>query len=408
MFYYCAMKANFKHIKNINREKNLATMFIYDEISDEKVNGRHFAHELNYLLDYEGVDVDVRINSIGGNVIHAFSIFSAITNANKNGATVNTYNDGLAASSAAWVLLAGKQIFSKDYARLMIHGTAAVDDKGNPREDLDESTKSALLNFKEMIKTVIVAKTGLASEYIEELMSNGVDNWFTADEAAALGFFSASNIEKTGFEIDLPESDRVDALLVANKAQKIINSQTPKTLQMKKVINALKLQEGASEEVVLTAVTNALKDAADAKTALETAQNSLTEANATISEQKTAIEASNKAAAVSIVENAIKEGKFSPKNETEKDALISTCLKDVDSFKNTLSLMTTKSGNVIDQIDNKGTETKSLIEKVNNRTFRELEKSEPSLLAEVKNSAKSEYVRLFNAQYNTQKTEADF
>ena len=406
------MKSIFDYAKNIDRGGKRAEMFIYDEISDEKINGRHFANELKHLIEVDNItDIDVRINSIGGGVMHAFSIFSAISEANKRpGVAVNTFNDGLAASSAAWLLLAGKNIFPKDYSRLMIHGVLPIGDDGQIKKDLSEADRVALTQFKNIIKEVIFAKTGIVPSYIDELLTNGRDNWFTAEEAADIGFFSKHNIQKTGLEIDLPEDLRRDALHVANQAQKIIENNfiNSNPVQMKKVINALKLQEGVSEEVVLVAVENALKEASDAKTALETVSNSLTEATATIAKQKTELDAANRSGAVLVVENAIKEGKIAPKNDDEKNGLIETCLKDVESFKNTLSLVPLKAANVLNQIDKQNGAGSDIIGKIANRSYRELEKNEPTLLNEIKNTAPSEFVKLYNAQYKTQKTEADF
>lgn len=404
-------KANFKYIKNINTEKRFAEMFIYDEIGDEGINGRFFAYELKYLADYEDLDeIKVRINSVGGSVMHAFSIFSAILNTNKDKkVVVNTYNDGVAASSASFILLAGKKVFVKDYSRVMMHGVMSLDEDGNIKGDLSEKDKEALRNFSEMIVQVIVQNTGIDKSVIEDLLNNGRDNWFGAKEGADAGFYPSENIENTGLEIDLPEDlSTTELTVVMNKAQKIINSNNLKPLKMKKVIAALKLQEGSSEQVVLTAVENAINEANTSKKALETANNSIAEKDQEIQRLNGLVTASNKAAAASIVENAIKEGKFAPKDETEKTNLVNQCLKDVDGFKNMVALMPTKAANILDGVQNGGEGTKSLLEKVNNRGFRQLEKEDPTLLSEIRNSVKGEYVKLYNEQYKTQKTEADF
>jgi ATP-dependent protease ClpP protease subunit len=403
-------KVNFKYIKNINSAKKFAEMFIYDEIGDEGVNGKYFAYELAYLMDREDIDeVKVRINSVGGSVMHAFSIFSSIINANKqNKIAVNTYNDGVAASSAGFILLAGKNIYVKDYARLMVHGVAKVDENGKVTGDLSENDKSALQNFGDMISQVMSSRTDISEKVIKDLLNNGKDNWFNASEGSSAGFYPSQNIEKTGLEIDLPEDlSNTDLTVVMNKARKIlINNQKP--LQMKKVIAALKLQEGSSEEIVLTAVTNALRETETAKTALQKAVNKNTEQEATILTLKTQVENSNKSAALSIVENAIKEGKFVPKDETEKENIVNQCLKDVDGFKNMIALMPTKAANVLNVINKDEKETGSLLQLIENKSFRDLEKGDAVLLARVKNEAKGEYVKLYNKQYNTNKTEADF
>lgn len=401
------MDVKFKYITEVNNKQKFAEMHLYDEISDEKVNGRHFASELNYLLDYENFkEIRVRINSVGGSVMHAFSIFSAIINANKRtGVNVNTYNDGVAASSAGFILMAGAKVYVKDYSRLMLHGVSIPDSA-----ELTESDKAALDNFEQMIISVFHKKTGVPESYFKDLLGNGKDNWFNAEEGAKAGFYDKKNIENTGFEIDLPEDLSLAASMVANKAKKIMNINKDKPLQMKKIISALKLQEGSSEEVVLAAVQNAIAEASRSKTALEEAENKLTKKDAEIEALKKDSEKAVQDSALSIVENAIKEGKFAPKDEDEKSKLVETATKDLESFKNMISLMPTKAANIYDggKNGNSGEEATGLLEKVKNRSFRTLEKEEPKLLNEIKNSFKSEYVKLYNKEYGTEKTEADF
>lgn len=406
------MKADFKYISNIDKNSDFGEMFIYDEIGDDKVNGRHFAYELKYLLEYENFsEIKVRINSVGGNVMHAFSIFSAIVNANKDykGVEVNTYNDGVAASSASFVLMSGKNIYSKDYARLMIHGVSQTDDEGNVIGDgLTEKDKTALTNFKEMITTVFVGNTGIVAEYIDDLLTNGKDNWFTAQEAAKAGFFPEENIEGTSVELDLPEDLSLVATAVANKAQKILNNNNEKTLKMKKVIALLNLQDGASEEVVAKAVQNALKDAKTSKDALATAETTIETQKGKIDTLQAKVGESQKAAALAVVENAIKEGKFSPKDEDAKGKLVEQAEANLDGFKNMISMMPTKAANIIDATTTTTEAATGLLAKVNNRGFRTLEKEDGALLAQIKNELLPEYVKLYNAEYKTDKTEEDF
>lgn len=401
---------DFKFIQNIDKSNNFAEMYLYDEIGFEGINGRQFAYELKWLEEYHEPKLDeikVRINSVGGSVMDGFSIFSSIFNANKSGRVeVNTYGDGVAASIAGLILMAGKKIYMKDYARLMLHGVSFVNEDGTPAQGLTEKDVQALSVFKDMIKQVFVNNTDIPEEQIEELLSNGKDNWFTAEEAAKAGFIPMENIENTGLELGLPVEN--DAIIIANKAQKIINKNNFKPLQMKKVIALLGLQEGANEAIVANAVQVALDKSKTAETALTEAQNKITEKDAKIQELQTQVEASNKSVANSIVEAAIKDGKFAPKDDAEKQNLVNQALKDVEGFKTMVALMPTKAANIIDQTQAGNEGASTLIERIKNRSFRQLEREDSALLAEIKNSAKGEYVKLYNAQYNTNKTEADF
>ena len=77
---------DFKYIKNIVEEE--ATILLYDQIGDSVdengmyksgISGSSFAYEMQYLQD-KCKKINVRINSIGGNVLDGYSIVSAILN----------------------------------------------------------------------------------------------------------------------------------------------------------------------------------------------------------------------------------------------------------------------------------------------------------------------------------------
>lgn len=395
------MKAKFKYIRNYKEGGKVAEMFIYDEIDEGKVDGVQFAYEMRYLIDYENTSlIKVRINSPGGNVMHAFSIVSAIINANNSSKTqVDTYNDGVAASSAGFILLCGKNVYAKDYSRLMIHGVSSDMEKEN------ENDRAALLNFKEMITQVFVSRTGIVASYIDDLMTNGRDNWFNIKDAIKNGFLKGENIENTGIDLGLPEELTRTALAVANKAKQILNEVKPKKLAMKKVIAKLGLQDAASEDQTFTAVSNVMKERDEAKTALTAAQNVSAQLETANAELKTKLEAQNKGAALTAVNNAISAGKFTPKDEEAKTALIGQAENNLEGFNAMVSMMPTKASNVLDQLT-PGDDADALA-KVNNRGLRQLEKEDIRLVAEIRNNHRAEYIKLYNAAYNTNKTEKE-
>ena len=73
---------DFKYIKNIS--ENEATILLYNQIGDSVdengmyvsgISGSAFAYEMQYLQD-KCKKINVRINSIGGNVLDGYSIVS--------------------------------------------------------------------------------------------------------------------------------------------------------------------------------------------------------------------------------------------------------------------------------------------------------------------------------------------
>ncbi len=391
-----------KYITNIDKKANFAEMFVYDEICDEKINGSGFAYELRYLLQYEDItEVKVRVNSVGGSVIHGFSIISAIINAKKDypKVNVNTYNDGVAASIAFCIWAVGKTRYMKDYARNMVHGVSLGDaDMSN----LSENDKAGMSNLQDMIIEALSASLQIDEEVIKGLLNNGRDNWFDDDESVAIGFVKKENIESTGLEIELPET--FSALNVQNKAKEFINILKPVT-QMKKVTAKLGLIADANEDAAVAAIEKIENRATKAETDLQTVRNELEAEKAKNTTLQGIADAANKATAVTLVKNAIKEGKFDASKEAE---LTAQAEKDLTAFQNMLSFMPTKAKNILESVRQDGEEAGTIIEKIKNRTFRQLEREDASLLNEIKDKAKGEYVKLYNEQYKTQKTENDF
>lgn len=368
--------------------RKIAEMRIYTHVGQGGINASDFANELN---SFDAKDrVNVRINTVGGSVVDGFGIFSAMLNFKEKGGELHTYNDGLAASTGGWLLLAAdpQNIHSKDFAILMLHGV---------KNDVQGKL------FEKSILTIFKNRSGLD---VENLMTNGTDNFFDAAEASQRGFFPSENIENTGFKIDIP--DNCSLLEVSNSIQNIVNNINLKPLKMKTVINLLKLQEGSSEEVIAAAVKNALDLAKTNADALVLAENKVTEANAKVLELQGKVDEAVKNSATVFVEAQIKEGKFAPKNETEKAALVDQYVASPENFKALVAMMPTKAANALDAIDKGGEDAKTLIDQIDNRSLRELEKQDPALLAQIKNEAKGEFVKLWNKQYGTNKTEADF
>lgn len=407
------MYKNFKCISNVNNSAKCADMYIYSDIGEGEgeVNGNIFARELRYLEDYGDVkDVHVRINSAGGSVMQAFSIFSSIINTNKRGKiSVHTHCDGVAASAAGFILMAGKTVTVKDYSRLMLHGVMKIGEDGKPvTKGLSEKQVVMLTSFKDMIVKVFENKTNVPKDQIEDLMTNGRDNWFSAEEGVAAGFYGAENIENTGVEIEVKDPLKFDAAAYANKMQEVLNKEVKTILTMKKVNAKLGLQEAASEEVAVDAVNKLVKENEANKTALEAKNKLIEDKDSEIATLKNQVQEVNDANALALVENAIKDGQLTVANEAKKAELVTQAKADPKAFKNMLSFIATPAKKVANQMTEGGEDAKTLLEKVANRSFRELEKADPSLLNEIKNSAKEEYAKLYNKQYNTAKVAADF
>ena len=104
-----------RYTKIVGREKRKAEMLLYGIIG-EKIDGDYFAQELNWLgREYD--EITIRINSFGGDFNQGLSIVSEIR-ASK--AFIITVVEGVAASMAGVIALAGDERRMNDYARIML------------------------------------------------------------------------------------------------------------------------------------------------------------------------------------------------------------------------------------------------------------------------------------------------
>jgi len=161
-------------IKNATDES--ADVYIYDVVGDPWV-GLDAMTVVKQLNDLKSKKINLRINSPGGYVSDGMAIYNAIA---RHPAEVTTYIDGLAASIASVIALAGKRIVIAENALMMIHNpwSLAIGDASEFRKQAD-----ILDQFKETIINVYETRTGEKREIIAKLMDD--ETWFTADDAVA-------------------------------------------------------------------------------------------------------------------------------------------------------------------------------------------------------------------------------
>ncbi|AVP67324.1 hypothetical protein C7H75_04785 [Prescottella equi] len=113
-------------IRNADTTDTPAEVLIYDEIGSSwwgGVSAKSFAKDLSAV---EATDITVRLNSPGGDVFEGIAILNALRN---HKARITVYVDGIAASAASFIAMAGDEIVMCRNAEMMIHdawGTAAA------------------------------------------------------------------------------------------------------------------------------------------------------------------------------------------------------------------------------------------------------------------------------------------
>lgn len=165
--------------KQIGEEK-VAEVRIYDEIGFWGTTAKSFVQELDAAAA-DATKIVVSINSPGGNVFDAFAIYNALM---RHKLPVETRVDGVAASAASLVFMAGDERIMPENAMLMIHNAWII-----TAGTADEIRKTAEMMDK--ARDGIVAayrRSGLADEKIIELMD--ATTWMDALEAQSMGFCS--------------------------------------------------------------------------------------------------------------------------------------------------------------------------------------------------------------------------
>lgn len=162
----------------IRAQSTGAEVVIYDEIGAYGVSAKGFLAELGALPD--ATPLALRLNSPGGSVFDAVAIYNAIK---RHTGTVTVWIDGIAASAASYIAMAGDEVIMPENAFLMIHDPAgmvmgtAIDMRAMA-EALDKIKGSLLQGY--------AAKSGRPQEEIAPLMA--AETWLDAKDALDLGF----------------------------------------------------------------------------------------------------------------------------------------------------------------------------------------------------------------------------
>lgn len=158
---------------------------IYDVIGDGYFGGVSAKSVVDALKPHKNAkSITVNLNSPGGDAFDGITIYNVLSR-HKAPVTVNI--DGLAASAASVIAMAGDEINMAENAMMMIHNAWGLalgggDDMRHTAEMLDK--------LDGQIAATYTSRTGGDSDTIKEQMND--ETWFTAEEALADGF--ATNV----------------------------------------------------------------------------------------------------------------------------------------------------------------------------------------------------------------------
>ena len=176
---------NWKNRTAVNQETQEPvterTLFLNGTIAEESwfdddVTPELFREELNSGSG----DITVWINSPGGDCVAAAQIYNMLMDY-KGGVTVKI--DGIAASAASVIAMAGTKVLMSPVSMMMIHNPATIA-FGDHAEM--EKAMAMLDEVKESIINSYEIKTGLSRAKLSHLMD--AETWMDANKAVELGF----------------------------------------------------------------------------------------------------------------------------------------------------------------------------------------------------------------------------
>lgn len=184
-----------------NQSEESADLFFYGDIVSETWQSEWYEEDMapgdvkKFLEELNGMsNIDIHINSGGGSVFGGLAIYNLLK---RNTAFKTVYVDGIAASIASVIAMAGDRIIIPANATMMIHKpmtsyffeTKNADELRKDADSLDTCQKS--------IMQVYMTKAKTSEQEIEQKVNE--ETWMTGSEVADL------------FDVEVEESNQAAA-----------------------------------------------------------------------------------------------------------------------------------------------------------------------------------------------------
>lgn len=291
------------------------SIFIYDTIGDEGVTSMEV---INRIQSVESDEIHVRINSPGGSVFEGFAILQALLNSGKK---VITHIDGVAASMASIIALAGDEVEIADFAMLMIHNSHIP---GLEEDEIeDESVKTLIRSVNKSLEKIYSKRTSLSKDKIKQYLET--DTWITAEQALEEGF--VTKINETQERKVSAKGKSVDELF--KHFTKKISAKTKET-DMKLIKAEVGVNESDNEQAVVDAIKAVKKEKDSLGKKVEAKEEEVKNLKAKLKEYEDKEAQEQEKQAKELVEAAFKESKISAE---QKDKWITFAQADYESTK---------------------------------------------------------------------------
>ena len=175
-----ATKTNNQSWYSIKAKANdTAEISIYDEIGYWGITAKSFSKDLK-ALGNNLKQINLHIHSPGGDVFDGIAIYNLLKN---HPANVTVYIDGLAASMASVIAMAGNEVIMPENAMMMIHKPWGI--QGGDAEDMRKYA-DLLDKVENTLIPAYANKTGKTPEELAEMLS--AETWLNGKECVEQGF----------------------------------------------------------------------------------------------------------------------------------------------------------------------------------------------------------------------------
>ena len=252
----------------------MKTIYLYGIIGEEGCDAKHVIQQLDGMEP--GEEIELRINTPGGDVFDGFSILSILEKFNYTAIV-----DGLAASMGSVIFANAKRRVMNVNSMLMVHRA-----KGGNHGNADEmKARADMLNKIDGRAFEIYSRNWKKTP--EELRASiATTTFFSAQECLDNGLCDEIREVKPEREIEISADSELGVLLFAKShvisGVKSINK--PEMKAMKQLAVLLALTEAASEDAVLSAVKDLKARSESNASTVTDLRADLTKATATISE----------------------------------------------------------------------------------------------------------------------------
>lgn len=203
---------------SVNDENSEASLTIYGDIGESWWGESTSAKDIEQALkNVSSTTLTVHLNSGGGDVFDGIAIYNQLKN---HSAKVIVHVDGLAASAASLIAMAGDEIIMHTGSIMMIHEASTW--SWGTKTDM-KKTLNALESIDKSIADIYMTRFVGEKSDIEALIT--AETWLTADEAVQVGL--ADSVEEKDEEEEREKEEDDPEVIKNNILAKFKNQVTP-------------------------------------------------------------------------------------------------------------------------------------------------------------------------------------